>query len=58
MVSADLWRNKERNVAWLMLICRKTQPAPDIAKQYWRMDDNATMLDLIYAVRLDEAGHR
>lgn len=33
-------------------------PAPNIAKEYWRMKDDATMLDLIYAVRLDEAGHR
>lgn len=36
----------------------KTQPAPDIAKAYWNMADNATMLDLIYYVRADEAKHR
>jgi ubiquinol oxidase len=41
-----------------LLFLRRTQPAPDIAKQYWRMNADATMLDLIYAVRLDEAGHR
>ncbi|GAA6017182.1 hypothetical protein JCM10207_002564 [Rhodosporidiobolus poonsookiae] len=31
---------------------------PQLAKDYWRMGDEATMLDLIKAVRADEAGHR
>lgn len=31
---------------------------PNIAKDYWRLDDSATMIDLIMAVRADEAGHR
>ncbi|KAF7793036.1 hypothetical protein EIP86_004141 [Pleurotus ostreatoroseus] len=34
------------------------KPAPDIAKDYWRLDPDATMLDLIYAVRSDETTHR
>lgn len=35
-----------------------TQKVPQIAKDYWRLGDSATMLDLILAVRADEAGHR
>ncbi|KAK9455317.1 alternative oxidase-domain-containing protein [Dipodascopsis uninucleata] len=30
---------------------------PDIAKQYWKMGDNATMEDLILYIRADEAKH-
>jgi len=33
-------------------------PAPEIAKDYWRLDANATLLDVIYAVRSDETTHR
>ncbi|ODV91473.1 hypothetical protein CANCADRAFT_23633 [Tortispora caseinolytica NRRL Y-17796] len=36
----------------------KTEGVPQIAKKYWRLDDNATMEDLIYYVRADEAKHR
>jgi len=32
--------------------------APDIAKQYWRMEDNATWLDVIKQIMADEANHR
>ncbi|GAA5998393.1 hypothetical protein JCM5350_008361 [Sporobolomyces pararoseus] len=34
------------------------QEVPTIAKDYWRLGDNATMRDFILAVRADEAGHR
>ncbi|GAA5902710.1 alternative oxidase [Sporobolomyces salmoneus] len=34
------------------------QKVPTIAKDYWRLGDNATMKDLLLAVRADEAGHR
>lgn len=34
------------------------KPAPKIAKKYWRLDDKASMRDLILAVRADEAIHR
>ncbi|KAL8278283.1 hypothetical protein RQP46_009315 [Phenoliferia psychrophenolica] len=34
------------------------QPVPQIAKDYWRLGEDATMLDLVKAVRADEAGHR
>ena len=34
------------------------QSVPQIAKDYWRLGEDATMLDLIKAVRADEAGHR
>ncbi|TFY78481.1 hypothetical protein EWM64_g5530 [Hericium alpestre] len=34
------------------------QPAPDIAKDYWRLRPDATMLDVLYAVRSDESTHR
>lgn len=36
----------------------KDKPAPEIAKDYWRLAPNATMLDVIYAVRSDESTHR
>jgi len=32
--------------------------APDIAKQYWRMEDDATWLDVIKQIMADEANHR
>lgn len=34
------------------------RPAPQVAIAYWDMPKNATMLDLIYYVRADEAKHR
>jgi len=34
------------------------QKVPQIAKDYWRLKDDCTMVDLIMAVRADEAGHR
>jgi uncharacterized membrane-anchored protein len=36
----------------------KHMPAPDIAKQYWRLAPTATVRDLLLAVRADEAIHR
>ncbi|KAG2362128.1 alternative oxidase [Suillus spraguei] len=33
-------------------------PAPEIAKDYWRLDPSASLLDVIYAVRSDESTHR
>lgn len=33
-------------------------PAPEIAKQYWQLGDNAMLVDVIRAVRADEATHR
>lgn len=33
------------------------RPAPDIAKSYWWLGEDATMRDLILAVRADEACH-
>lgn len=33
-------------------------PAPDIAKKYWKLDDNAMMVDVLLAIRADEANHR
>lgn len=36
----------------------KTEPAPQLAKTYWKMGDNATIRDLIYYVRADESKHR
>jgi len=36
----------------------KDMPAPQIAIDYWRMQDNSRLLDVLYAVRSDEAGHR
>ncbi|WP_332751994.1 alternative oxidase [Hydrogenophaga sp.] len=33
-------------------------PAPDIAKRYWKLSDNATLRDVVLVVRADEAHHR
>ena len=33
-------------------------PAPSIAIDYWRLRPDATLLDVIYAVRSDETTHR
>ena len=32
--------------------------APDIAKAYWKLSPNASLRDVVLAVRADEAGHR
>ncbi|RPD78161.1 alternative oxidase [Lentinus tigrinus ALCF2SS1-7] len=34
------------------------RPAPEIAKDYWRLGPDAKILDVIYAVRSDESTHR
>jgi len=36
----------------------KTAPAPNIGISYWHLGENGTVLDLMYAVRADEAEHR
>jgi len=36
----------------------KEKPAPKIAIDYWRLKENATMKDVILAIRADEANHR
>ncbi|KJE93747.1 hypothetical protein CAOG_08785 [Capsaspora owczarzaki ATCC 30864] len=36
----------------------KTGKAPEIAINYWKLDKAATMEDVIYAIRSDEAHHR
>lgn len=36
----------------------KTKPAPEIAIKYWKLDQSATMRDVIAAIRVDEASHR
>ncbi|MGH8795715.1 MAG: alternative oxidase [Caldimonas sp.] len=33
-------------------------PAPEIARRYWKLAPNATLRDVVLAVREDEAGHR
>lgn len=33
-------------------------PAPAIARRYWELPDNATLRDVVVAVRADEANHR
>ena len=37
---------------------REKLDAPSIAKDYWRLPENATMKDVLYAVRSDETTHR
>lgn len=36
----------------------ETVKAPEIAKQYWQLGDDAMLVDVIRAVRADEATHR
>mmetsp|Transcript_15845 Transcript_15845/g.24676 ORF Transcript_15845/g.24676 Transcript_15845/m.24676 type:complete len:460 (+) Transcript_15845:80-1459(+) len=36
----------------------RTQLAPKIARGYWHLGDNGTVLDMMYAIRADEAEHR
>ncbi|CAF3807581.1 unnamed protein product [Rotaria sordida] len=33
-------------------------PAPQVAKNYWKLSDNAMMRDVLLAIRADEATHR
>ena len=33
-------------------------PAPEVAKRYWRLPDDATLRDVVLVVRADEAHHR
>ena len=33
-------------------------PAPEIAKRYWGLADDATLRDVVLVVRADEAHHR
>lgn len=35
-----------------------TAKVPQVAKDFWRLPDDAQMIDLIRVVRADEAGHR
>ena len=36
----------------------KTQDAPKIAKGFWHLGENGTVLDVMKAIRADEADHR
>ena len=33
-------------------------PAPAVARRYWNLADDATLRDVVIAVRADEANHR
>jgi len=33
-------------------------PVPDIAREYWHMNNDSTLIDLIYYIRADESKHR
>jgi ubiquinol oxidase len=41
-----------------IVLPRSTRPAPGIAIDYWRLPRDATMRDVVYAVRSDETTHR
>ena len=45
-------------IVWPWWYLRENKAAPAIAKEYWRLNDSATLLDVIYAVRSDETTHR
>jgi Alternative oxidase len=36
----------------------KSQLAPGIARSYWKLGEDGTVLDMMYAIRADEAEHR
>ena len=36
----------------------REMPAPEIAKTYWRLDDDATMYEVLQQVAVDETNHR
>lgn len=36
----------------------QTKAAPDMAKMYWKLGPNATLRDVVLAIRADEAHHR
>ena len=36
----------------------ENKPAPEIAKDYWRLKPDAKLVDVLYAVRSDESTHR
>ena len=36
----------------------RTEKAPSIARGYWRLGEEGTVLDMMYATRADEAEHR
>lgn len=36
----------------------RTELAPEIGKSYWHLGEHGTVLDLMYAIRADEAEHR
>ena len=36
----------------------RTEIAPSIGRAYWKLGEEGTVLDLMYAVRADEAEHR
>ena len=47
------------SIVFAMLITyRADKPAPEIAIDYWRLAPDATMADVLYAVRSDESTHR
>lgn len=39
-------------------VFRSSQPAPEIAIDYWRLSADAKLLEVMYAVRSDETTHR
>ena len=36
----------------------RTELAPPIVRAYWKLGEQGTVLDLMYAIRADEAEHR
>ena len=52
MTSACVRVSLQLNIAW------GDKAAPDIAKTYWRLPDDASFLDLVKQVAADETNHR
>lgn len=58
MVRSHPLKVTKKEEAYNTRTSRKDLPAPEIAKDYWRLAPTASLLDVIYAVRSDETTHR
>lgn len=54
----EAWRSYTDYLALIDGGVHVNVPAPEIARNYWKLAHNATLRDVVLAVREDEAGHR
>ena len=51
MVTSDTMCIRDMNYAGSPISHWKKTPAPDLAKRYWRLKDDATVYDVVMVVR-------